>query len=133
MLESLVVDLSAMLALITDSNHSIRVTFWMETASITYATDQLHIDLADYFRELVIKEKITTQTALAACEKTRHLIDHYVSTESLWQESLFESLKYRITAQEIAPIILARKINASYITLVDSRRSIAESLGLNVY
>ena len=132
-LETLVVDISAMLAFISRGEHSIRMQFWLETASLTYATDQLTIDLADYFCKLVLQDKISTHSALAVCDNARKLIDHYVSTTSLWQESLVESIKYRITAQEMAPIILARKINAGYLTLVEKKRRIAEELGIQVY
>ena len=90
-LETLVVDLSAVLAFITRGEHSIRMQFWLETASLTYATDQLKIDLADYFRKLVLQDKISTHSALAVCDNTLKLIDHYVSTTSLWQESLVAS------------------------------------------
>ncbi|MCD6343761.1 MAG: hypothetical protein J7L76_08240, partial [Spirochaetaceae bacterium] len=70
---------------------------------------------------------------IEACETAHKLIDHYVSISPLWQEALFESLKYRITAREIIPIILARKLNAGYMTQVDQKRYIAESMGIKVY
>ena len=127
------VDISAMLAFISRGEHSIRMQFWLETASLTYATDQLRIDLTDYFRKLVMQDKISTHSALAVCDNAQHLIDHYVSTTTLWQESLVESIKYRISTQEMAPIILARKINAGYITLIEKKQIIAEELGIQVY
>jgi len=132
-LNSLVVDLSAVLELISGGNESIGIRMWLETAGLTYAADQLHIDLADHFRELVIEEKISGKIAVEACLTAQKLIDRYVSTSSLWQEALFESLKFRISVREMIPLILARKINAGYLTRIERKKSIAESLGLMIY
>ncbi|RKX94247.1 MAG: hypothetical protein DRZ90_12095 [Spirochaetes bacterium] len=133
MSDTIVVDLSAILELIFGGQNANGVKLWLETAALTYAADQLYIELADRFRELVINEKMKTRTAIEACETAHKLIDRYVSIAPLWQEALFESLKYRITAREIIPIILARKLNAGYMTQVDQKRSIAESMGIKVY
>ena len=110
--DTLVIDMNTILELVTGGRHSLGLRMWLETAGLIYAADQMHINLADYFRDMVVREKISGRAAAEACDKSLKIVDHFVSTASLWQESLFESLKFRLTAREMIPIILARKINA---------------------
>lgn len=132
-LETLVVDRSAMMALVARSPNSIHVQIWLETATLTYATDQLRLEMADFFRKMIVQNQTTRHSALAVCDNALHLIDHFVSTQAIWQEALVEAPRFRISVEDIAPAILARKISAGYLCLDEKIRFIAEEMGVQVY
>lgn len=132
-LETLVVDRTAMLAVVSRRVSSIHINFWLESATLTYATDQLRLDMAEYFRKRIVENETTRQSAMAVCDNALRLIDHYVSTEALWQESLFEAPRFRISVEQMAPVVLARKICAGFLCLDEKIRFIAQELGIQVY
>jgi len=131
--ETVVIDMNTILELVTRGGHSLGLRMWLETAELIYAADQMHISLADYFRDMVVREKISGKAAAETCAKSLEIVDHFVSTASLWQEALFESLKFRLTVREMIPLILARKINAAFLSPVEQKNSIAQALGIKIY
>lgn len=89
--------------------------------------------MAEHFRKLIVQNETTRHSALAVCDNALRLIDHYVSTKALWQESLVEAPRFRISVEDMAPVILARKISAGYLCLDEKIRFIAQELGVQVY
>jgi predicted nucleic acid-binding protein len=133
LLETLVVDKTALISLADSRQNSFHLHLWMESATLTYATDDIRLDMADFFRKLVVRNEMTRHSALAVCDKALRLIDHFVSTGALWQEALVEAPGFRVSTVDMAPIILARKISAGFLCLNENHRFIAEELGIQVY
>lgn len=133
LLETLVVDKTALISLADSRQNSFHLHLWMGSATLTYGTDMLRLDMAEFFRKKVVRNEITRHSALAVCDRALRLIDHFVSTSALWQEALVESPRFRITVEDMAPIILARKIGAGYLCLDEKYRFVAEELGIQVY
>ena len=126
----IVVDATVLFGAMLRGTDRFRVRFWLESAEDVKAPESVRLQLANAVRESVRRNLVSTARGLELLSKMTLLVNEYVPIRTLLRDSISESLKYRTSVSSMLPIMLARRIDAGFFSLLRERTDIAASMGL---